>query len=214
MQPLAAAALRLLDCLDELGACSSNPVLAVLGPTGQLCADRQYPSSPLVFGGGRWRAYYHFHADQPRAGTEHGHFHVFVRAPETPDGAVKWAHLAGLGMDHLGQPMRWFSVNGWVTDDAWMSRAWLCEQMQALSQEPSGELVADWLAAMIATYADAIDELLGERDDAIAQAASERAQGEVLRDRALYTLAESPLDLSCDLPSRLSKGRGAELLII
>lgn len=205
MQPVNRAAAELLACLQGFAAEHTNPVLTVLGSEARLVADRKYPQPALAFGDGGWRAYYHYHADQPRAAAEHGHFHLFVRAPEQADGATRWAHLAGLGMDSQGQPVRWFAVNAWVTADAWAPRDWLIRQMGALSLRPEDDLLPAWLTAMISSYRDLLVDLLAARDRVIADRAKGCMLADVLQDRSLYQLAATPVDLSQDLSTWLAQ---------
>lgn len=197
------AALDLLACLQAFGEQGGNPVLALLGPERQLVVDRKYPQPPLSFGAGRWRAYYHHHDGQPLAPGEHGHFHVFMRAPG-PDNGRSWAHLAGLGMDAMGQPLRWFAVNGWVTDDAWLSRAWLRARLAELVPDPGDALLPAWLCAMLGLYLDELDALLDARDRALDAAADGRAPEAVRTDRQLYQLAERPIHLQARLEAALT----------
>jgi len=199
------AAGDLLACLQAFAAGHGNPVLSLLGPERQLLSGRKYPQPPLGFGGGRWRAYYHYHDGQPLAPGEHGHFHIFVRAPKAQAShgrEARWAHLAGLGMDGLGQPLRWFAVNAWVTDDAWLPRDWLLAQLQELAPDDDAGLLPAWLGAMLGLYRDELDGLLADRDQALAAAGG----ATVLRlaDRSLYQLAERPVDLQDRLEAVLN----------
>jgi hypothetical protein len=205
--PVHTAAVDLLACLQAFAAERSNPVLALLGTERQLVAGRKYPQPPLQFGAGQWRAYYHHHHGQPLVAGEHGHFHVFVRAPASRSGgeqARPWAHLAGLGMDSLGQPLRWFAVNAWVTDDAWLPGRWLMARLAQLTPDTEDELLPAWLSAMLCLYREALVSLLDERDGALAATAGGRALEEVQADRSLYQLAARPVDLQHRLEAVLS----------
>lgn len=193
-----AAAEQLLATLHGFSEQRSNPVLSVIGEARQLVAERKYPDPALVFGAGDWRAYYHFH-DTEQA-NEHGHFHVFTRAGED---AVEWAHVAALGMDAQGQPLRWFAVNAWVSRDAWLPSGSLADALIELGAAADDELLAAWLASMLGLYADELAALWQQRDEAVARAANGRALAEVLQDRALYELGARPIDLQSRLESVL-----------
>src|SRR5690606_15221890 len=64
--------------------------------------------------GAQW--YYHAHGPGEESG-EHGHFHCFMR-PAGPDGPAH--HLAAVGVDAYGKPLRLFTVNQWVVGDDWL----------------------------------------------------------------------------------------------
>lgn len=204
------AAGELLLCLQAFAAQRSNPVLVLLGAERRLVAGRRYPQPALCFAGGRWRAYYHHHDGQPLAPGEHGHFHVFVRAPRTAGqdpAAPRWAHLAGLGMDGHGQPLRWFAVNAWVTDDAWLPRDWLLARLDEL-EAGEGSLLPAWLCAMLCLHREDLAGLLTARDQAIAAAAAGRDHAAALADRGFYQLADRPLDLQGRLETLLGTPPG------
>lgn len=187
------AAQELLACLQAFGEQHSNPVLDLLGGEGRLVTAQKYPDPALAFGADGWRAYYHFHP-APQAPEERGHFHVFVRAAGS--GPRQWGHLAGLGMDGEGQPLRWFAVNGWVTDDAWLPGEQLLQRLDALDPATEEALLPAWLSAMLCLHRAELAELLAARDLAFDEVAGGRAEAEVLADRDIYQLAERPVMLA------------------
>lgn len=167
-------------------------MLELLAGEAQFQKEQKYPAERLRFGDDGWRAYYHTHDSPAFRPDEHGHFHLFTRNPDDP---AQWAHVAALGMDHQGQPLRWFTVNQWVTGDAWtdadeLSEAWACE-----AGAQAGDNVAQWLQAITGVYLDELAALLVERDRSLAEIADGRELPEVLTDRAVYLLAERPIDL-------------------
>lgn len=199
MQPVseAVAARAVLDSLLAWGRAGRNAVMDVLEGTDAPRRGAHYPREALAFGGGRWRAYYHSHPEGQPAPAEHGHFHLFVEAPETAARDRPWAHVAALSIDPWGQPVRWFSVNAWVTDDAWAPAEPLLAAVDALQPEAEGATLASWLAGMLRLYRSELAGLLAGR---AARLGGEDALASRLEDRTFYLLDE----VSIDLQSRLA----------
>jgi hypothetical protein len=195
------AAMDLVTCLQAFAAQNTNAVLAILGDA-PFVANKHYPDGDLVFGGGRWRAYYHTH-DMPGASDNrmHGHFHIFAR----PDESAAFAHVAGLAVDGHGQPLKWFTTNHWVTGEAWRPG----EQLAAQTPPPEPENAhpaARWLSAMLRFGAPGFPELLNERDAALTdhRARTGQTDDEARADRTLYLLSQREIDLMDELRAALA----------
>jgi hypothetical protein len=186
------AAQRLLQCLQQLGERHSNPVLEVLGDVSQVEKGRQFPQPALQFAGAPWRAYYHCHRDRYHLPNEHGHFHLFAKLGGDDD----WSHVAALSMDAMGQPLRWFTVNLWVTRGLWREAPRLVPALSTLSQDDELMLVEQWLGAMLGLYADELPSLLQQRDAALNCHRQHGCAVDVLADRELYILSEQPINLA------------------
>jgi len=114
--------------------------------------------------GAQW--YYHCHPAADGS-AEHGHFHCFIR-PQGPDGPIH--HLAAIGVDQNGRPLRLFTVNQWVVDDDPADAAEtiaLLERFDLQMPRPS-YLVNRWLTAMFVAWEPQIAELIRERDRVLA----------------------------------------------
>lgn len=139
--------------------------------------------------GAQW--FYHCHpADEGTA--EHGHFHCFMR-PQGPDGPLH--HLAAIGVDRNGRPLRLFTVNQWVVDDQWAGAAAtiaLLPRFDMQMPRPS-YLVNRWLTAMFVAWEPEIADLIRERDRVLA--AHTPPEGiAVQQDRTLEVASELRLD--------------------
>lgn len=199
MQPLAARAVY--SSLQHWAGEGGNAVLDVLANADGMRQGTHYPAEALRFGDGAWRAYYHSHPEGLPAPEEHGHFHIFVRAPEVCVRARPWAHVAALSIDAWGQPLRWFSVNAWVTDDAWAPAAELLAAIDALQPERETGRVETWLTGLLQLFRPELAALLASRDrfGANADSLTER-----LTDRDNYLLSERTIDLAARLTTSLS----------
>lgn len=184
---------ELFACLQAMGARQTNPVLEILDCDMPIREWEKYPSDYLRFGGG-FRAYYHCHAAPEKPQDEHGHFHVFRRIPGA-DGKNAWTHVAGLSMDRMGQPLRWFAVNLWVTGGVWLDAPILMPFLERLSQETGDPLSGRWLAAMLRLYRREIELMLKRRDQNLTRIKASHAENDIFQERSVYGLAEQPIDL-------------------
>jgi hypothetical protein len=143
-----------------------------------------YPDNDVVNGPLTCRYFYHCHPPEEREFGEHGHFHLFfgksamkpnqkplIAAPNTKIKRADVVHIAALSVDTNGVPVRWFTVNRWVTDE------WLYPANQIIGLLPkfnlegtNGDpLVNSWLTAMIQLSRGDIAQLLLERDAKLTQ---------------------------------------------
>ena len=139
--------------------------------------------------GAQW--YYHCHPAVEGAAEgreEHGHFHCFVR-PAGPDGPIH--HLAAIGVDRDGRPLRLFTVNQWVVDDQWADAAATIALLPRFDVEmprPS-YLVNRWLTALFVAWEPEIAELIRARDRTLAAHVPPEGTP-ALQDRALEVTSE------------------------
>ena len=146
--------------------------------------------------GAQW--FYHCHP-AAEGSDEHGHFHCFMR-PRGTDGPLH--HLAAIGVDRDGRPLRLFTVNQWVVDDQWADAE---ETLALLSRfdmqmpRPS-YLVNRWLTAMLVAWEPEIADLVRERDRVLA-AHIPAGEVAVRQDRALEVTSE--LRLPRAIPAKM-----------
>lgn len=201
-------ALMLYQCLLKFGRQKSNPVLHVLAGEPPVSMHKYPPGDRLAFGTGSWRAFYHSHPTPDRPANEHGHFHLF--APVTlPDNKKAWTHVVALSMDNMGQPIRWFTVNRWVTDGSWLDAEKLVSLVRAQQVADSDPLLACWLAAMVAVYSAEIEELLLERDRQLTGINDSQPGADILEKKDIYLLTETPINLLATLQANLVGGNNA-----
>lgn len=184
----------LYDCIQQLAARGSNPVLEVLQGISTVEQDTKYPINGLTFAQQGIRAFYHCHDSIQRLPNEHGHFHIFVCADAQADTA-NWAHLAALAMDDYGQPIQWFSVNHWVTGGQWLTISDLLHQLSQLTLNSEMLLVEQWLMALLKICQAQLQQLLIQRDEVLTQLTHTTNHEAILLDRRYYELSKSPVDL-------------------
>lgn len=174
----------------------TNPVLQVINSDLPLEENKKYPADLLQFNQTGWRAYYHCHpatqAGNHRFQGEHGHFHIFVRTQNNPE---KWSHLVALAMDPMGQPLGWFTVNHWVTGEAWESSKILIRYIKAISLNSKNNLVECWLLSLLSLSCDAVSMILNERDNMLNQMKIVTEEQDIKQNKKLYLLSETPINL-------------------
>ena len=201
-------ALVLYECLLEFGRQESNPVLQVLAGEPPIGMHKYPPGDHLAFGAAAWRAFYHSHLTPDYPANEHGHFHLFAPVSHL-DNNKAWTHVAALSMDNMGQPIRWFTVNRWVTDGSWRDANELASLVCAQQVADSDPLLARWLAAMVAVYSAEIEGLLFERDRQLTGIIDSQPGADILENRDIYLLAETPINLLAMLQANLVGSNGA-----
>lgn len=201
-------ALVLYECLLEFGSQESNPVLQVLAGEPPIGMHKYPPGDHLTFGTAAWRAFYHSHPTPDYPANEHGHFHLFAPISH-PDNNKAWTHVVALSMDNMGQPIRWFTVNRWVTDGSWRDANELASLVCAQQVVDSDPLLARWLAAMVAVYSAEIEGLLFERDRQLTGIIDSQSGADILENRDIYLLAETPINLLVMLQANLVGSNGA-----
>ena len=193
---LIAAADSLAVCLQEMAAAETNPVLQVINPELPLQENKKYPAGLLQFNHSGWRAYYHCHpanrAGNHRFKGEHGHFHLFIRTNNNPE---TWSHLAAIAMDPMGQPLGWFTVNHWVTGEAWETASTLITLLKLIPYNKQTSLVERWLLSILALSHDKVKTILLERDEILKQQQLKNESNDVKQDRGIYLLSEIPVNL-------------------
>lgn len=185
----------LFDCIQQLAARASNPVLEVLQGDTQFEQNRKYPEHGLSFAHQGVRAFYHCHDTASAPVNEHGHFHVFLSPGNRHAASSDWVHLAGLSMDQLGQPLHWFSVNRWVCGGGWQTATKLMALMGQVSAATELLLVEQWLLAMLMVYRQELEQLLIVRDQCLTQLTASVNDQVILEDRRYYELSKCPIDL-------------------
>lgn len=191
--------LRLFAILQEMAAQRTNAVLELVGNVDQLESEHSYPETGLFFAANRWRAFYHCHESTSLHPNEHGHFHIFTATANR-----HWAHVAGLSIDNMGQPLQWFMVNRWVTDGPWLEQDKFPVQLKdAAHDNEEDSLVGRWLLALLQVYRETLSGLLVKRDEQLQLFSKDRSRDETRDDRDIYTLATQSIDLQSTLENHL-----------
>ncbi len=175
-----------------MGEQNSNPVLQVIQDNPHIQQEVKYPAGLLKFNHSGWRAFYHCHSNQNDIQhlfeAEHGHFHIFTPVADQPD---TWSHLVALSIDDLGQPLRWFMVNHWVSGEVWLTADLLEQQMQKAPFAKQTSILEQWLLSMLVVYQAEIVSLLRQRDSII----ESQNDNTCKQDRGLYLLVEQEIHL-------------------
>lgn len=127
--------------------------------------------------------FYHCHRENFES-TEHGHFHCFLRYKHIPKGIkpaplADWdkyidnpmTHLVAIAMNQLGQPIRLFTVNRWVTSEIWYSAENCARLLKhykiTLRDDPYWQVLDKWVEGILNLFKPQILWLHQERDKKI-----------------------------------------------
>ena len=156
--------------------------------------------------------FYHCHRENMNT-TEHGHFHCFLRYPQIPtrikptrlpdwDKYIKnpTTHLVCIGMNQLGEPIRLFSVNRWVTSEIWYDAkhtpTFVNRFKMTLTDDPHWIMLDQWITALIHLFSPQIAWLNQARDNAMMQhKASYTSPESIYEERSIEELSEISINL-------------------
>lgn len=191
------AGAEVMECYRVLSKADINLVSEVLRGQGEFIEYEHYPKDD-VFDSDTGAQYY-YHAHRAESG-EHGHFHTFIRNPETVLGKPPLArsdedsgaggetsHLIAIAMDAYGFPIGLFATNRWVTGESWYGAddaIALLDRFRIDHAFPSWP-VNRWLGAMLVLFRPHIEALLRHRDAVLRHWTASGKGGDVFEDRAL-----------------------------
>lgn len=103
-------------------------------------------------------------------------------------------------MDRFGKPIQLFTTNRWVTGETWRPAGELIAELDRFDLElayPSWP-VNRWLVAMFRCYRPLIEQLLSERDRAVAGWRDRHPEADPLEDKRLEVTSSRAIDLERD----------------
>jgi hypothetical protein len=192
---LRGAGARLLDVMHALQRQRSQVQRQLIGEVRAPELWRHYPEHDVFDADTGYRYFYHSHPG-PRSAMEHGHFHLFARAPEAAHPCPAFTHLLAISMSPQGLPLRGFTTNRWVTDEHWQPATVLRRLVRrfALRRPRRLALVHRWLEAVVQLFRPQIDWLHARRDERWLAARERRPH--FFEDRRSSVLSECAFDLS------------------
>ena len=160
----------------------------------QSCVELEhFPRHDIVDLAHHTRLYYHAHGSRRKPDTEHGHFHLFAHGKLAGD----YMHLVGISLDAVGQPIRLFTTNRWVTGETWRDAAEVEAALARFEVTTRGRMapVARWATAMVRLYFPQIVQLVRRRDAVMAHR-NTRVDWETLcEDRRLDVVTQNQISL-------------------
>lgn len=210
LEEMAWAGLEVNECRRALEKGGYSLVSEILRGGGVFYEYDHYPAEDVFDrdSGGQ----YYYHAHRGLAG-EHGHFHTFLRAsgmpaasvPLDPPAGASWpqgeqslSHLMAISMDGYGNPVGLFTVNRWVTGDAWYPAEQvvaMLDHFQIDHAHPSWP-VNRWIGGMFRLFRPQMEALLHARDRALATWAAAHPGDNAYDDHDLEVLSSLPIDVT------------------
>lgn len=201
LQPMANAAVEVIECMREMHEAGSNAVNEVLRTGGDFTEWDHYPPDDVTDRTSGALYYFHAHAPGDREELDYGHFHVFMRDVVTPVGEASHengpSHIIAISMNDLGMPVRLFTTNRWVTDETWRDAGHVIALLDrfAITHDEPSQVLNRWVGAMLVLFRPQIEGLLDERDRAVAQWHKRHWGGDVFEDRNLDVTSSLAIDL-------------------
>lgn len=195
LEAMAAAGERVLECHRVLAKSGSNVVAEVLRGQGTFYEFDHYPAGDVYDPETHSQYYYHSHRE-----GEHGHFHTFLREKGMPEDCRpvpqseadfmterddKLSHLIAISMNRAGFPIRLFTTNRWITADNWYTADDVTKMLNRFEIDlawPSWP-VNIWVTAMLRLFRPQIEELVRERDAAVANWQKKHPDADAFEDR-------------------------------
>lgn len=170
-----------------------------------------YPQGDRIDHGTGAQYFYHCHRENYES-TEHGHFHCFLRYKQIPKSIkpaplADWdlhidnpmTHLVAIGMNQLGQPIRLFTVNRWVTSEIWYASEHASRLLKrykmTLTDDPYWQILDQWVEGMLQLFAPQIAWLQQERDRTIQLYQEHNPGKNPYLDEDIEELSEIAIDL-------------------
>ncbi|MGD0186367.1 MAG: hypothetical protein ABSC25_14115 [Roseiarcus sp.] len=203
------AAAEATQCLAALAERGVNPVTEALGGASVVQEWAHFPAGDVVDPATHSLYFYHAHVAHERMVDENGHFHTFVRAkelypdlepaapaPAGPEAANPVAHLVGISTDATGRLLRLFTVNRWVTGEAWydadaVSR--MLDRFDMSVEAPSHDLNR-WVTAVVRLFRPQIVDLIRARDASVAEFKAAHPDRDVYDARDFRVTSQTPVD--------------------
>ncbi|MDE2416486.1 MAG: hypothetical protein KGN32_01650 [Burkholderiales bacterium] len=168
-------------------------VQAAMAGTRQCVQLEHYPRHDIVDTVHHTRLYYHAHDSRRKPDAEHGHFHLFSHGTQAGD----YMHLVGISLDAVGQPIRLFTTNRWVTGEVWNDAQKVEAALARFEVKTLGRMapVARWATAMVQLYLPQIVQLVRRRDAVMAQRSTQTDWETLWEDRRLDVVTQSQISL-------------------
>ena len=201
LETMRAAGEEIQECYRVLGKTGDNVVGELLRNQGTFYEWNHYPKGDIYDHATNSQYFYHAHVKGQRKG-EHGHFHTFLRAKgmaagvapvlyeseaEWPEGDSALSHLISISMDPKGFPIGLFSVNRWVTGEAWYTADDVVQMLGRFNiDHASPSWPANrWITAMLRLFQPQIIDLVRKRDVVVADRQRKYPDRDVFEDRDL-----------------------------
>jgi Domain of unknown function (DUF6969) len=213
LQRMRDAGAEVLECQRVLDKGGLNVVGEMLRGQGKFVEYEHYPADDVYDADTHAQYYYHAHRGSE---GEHGHFHTFLRAAGMPAGVAPVAysgdepwpagdealsHLIGISMDAYGLPIGLFTVNRWVTGDAWYPARNVIAMLDGFlidHANPSWP-VNRWIGAMLRLFRPQIEALVLARDQTLAAWARSHPGRDVFEDRELEIMSHAPISVESQI---------------
>ena len=213
LQLMRDAGAEVQECRRVLDRGGLNVVGEILRGQGEFVEYEHYPADDVYDADTHAQYYYHAHRGTP---GEHGHFHAFLRAAGMPVGVAPvsyaggepWpvgdaalSHLIAISMDTYGLPIGLFTVNRWVTGDAWYPAQDVIAMLDGFAIDHANPSwpVNRWIGSMLRLFQPQIEALVLARDQTLAGWARSHPGRDVFEDRELEIMSHTAISVESQI---------------
>ena len=204
LEAMETAAFDVLDSLGRLARAGTTITDEILKAQGPFLEWDHYPAGDVYDWNSHSQYYYHAHPAGNRPprfpegfwSAEHGHFHTFLRAQGMPEGAAPadvpgaddgtpreaaLSHIIAISMGPDGMPFRLFTTNRWVTNEQWYDAETVIRLIDhfAMTCALPSRPVNTWITSMLRLFRPQIENLLRQRDAALAERMADNEGSEI-----------------------------------
>lgn len=211
LEKMAIAGERIQECYRVLEKTGSNVVAEVLRGQGEFFEFDHYPEGDVYDPETHSQIFYHSHRE-----GEHGHFHTFLREEGMPTSCQpvkqsnadymkerddKLSHLIAISMNRAGFPIRLFTTNRWITADNWYTADDVINMLDRFEMDLSWPSwpANIWATAMLRLFRPQIEELIRERDTAVADWQKKHPGNDVFEDREIDITSVRKISVSAQI---------------
>ena len=159
--------------------------------------------------------FYHCHREDLEH-EEHGHFHCFLRRSHIPKrirpvplpdwnkyNKTAMTHLVAVSMNRLGQPIRLFTTNRWVTSETWYTGSETASFVKrfefTVQDDPHWQVLDQWITSLLHLFLPQINWLHQQRDFMIADYERQQPDEYVYENRTVEELSSIRIDLNTQI---------------
>jgi hypothetical protein len=206
-------ATRVLEAQQKMQTADGKNILhyTLNGETRHLSMSH-YPDDDRIDTNTGGQYYYHCHRENYET-EEQGHFHCFFRYQQIPkrikptplsdwDKFIKnpMTHLVGISMNTLGQPIRLFAVNRWVTSEIWYGAhhtPYFIRNFKMSKQDnPYWQVLDQWIEGMLHLFLPQISWLNHQRDRTLLDYQAKNMETSPYDCESLEEIAEIKINVS------------------
>lgn len=204
---------QLLTCQQKIINCFGQSILQFMLENNEIYfKNKHYPQGDRIDFQNGGQYFYHCHREN-YATDEHGHFHCYLRRTAIPKNikpiflpkkpvkeSQQMTHIIAIGLNRLGQPIRLFTLNHWVTRDV-AYKASLAQNLTQrfklqINDSSKWEIIDKWIEGVVQIFMPQIVWLQRLRSQKIQKLSQQTNSDEnIFTNTKIEEVSSLPIDL-------------------